>query len=301
MTSNLLSTDSRLSVASVHFEASDINFFNVAPDRVQLEVTVWNAGEKFSRAANAFVMAAPLGAFVPWKPVTLLPLPALAPGQSHTLRTEIPRTLAKPLGPPDQVPPQRLLTALDSEDDRPSQASAPGRWGVLGLMRAVRQRPGDLAGTGLPGDVFELLGRGSPHFAGNFNIFVLGKAVERHLAQAVRIYPGKTNMAMFVVGARGHDSYAFHLDGDGADWDARIYDFTHRSACAASVTRADALAEKEWIDVVDQRVMMLALCPPKGCGRGKVNVNVEQRSSGKTAVVEFSLDPSAAGPGCFVV
>jgi hypothetical protein len=47
--------------------------------------------------------------------------------------------------------------------------------------------------------------------------------------------------------------------------------------------------------------MMLALCPPKDCGSGTVEVHVEQRSTGQSAVVEFSLDPNAAGPGCFVV
>jgi hypothetical protein len=35
------------------------------------------------------------------------------------------------------------------------------------------------------------------------------------------------------------------------------------------------------------------------CCRGEVHV--EQRSTGKEAIVEFSLDARAAGPGCFVV
>jgi len=49
------------------------------------------------------------------------------------------------------------------------------------------------------------------------------------------------------------------------------------------------------------RVIMLALCPPRDCGAGSVAVHVQQRSTGRWAVVEFSLDPKAAGPGCFVV
>jgi hypothetical protein len=38
------------------------------------------------------------------------------------------------------------------------------------------------------------------------------RAVERHLAQALRIYPGKTNAAMFFVGNR-KDGYRFDLTG----------------------------------------------------------------------------------------
>ncbi|HEY1861926.1 MAG TPA: hypothetical protein VGG61_16310 [Gemmataceae bacterium] len=301
MTSSLLSTASVDSGAMLQVEASDINFFNSAPDRVNLEITLWNAGAGFSRPTQAFVMAAPLGAFVPWRPLAFLPLPALAPGQSYTLQTEVVRAASAPLGPPDRVPPQRLLTALGSEDDRTPQAGSPLAWWPRRSLQSLLGRPRGATNLGLPGDLFELMGRSNPHFAGNFNVFVGGKAVERHLAQAIRIYPGRMNMAMFVVGARGQDSYAFQLDGDGADWDARLYDMTDRSTLALAVSRADALAEKEWIKVVHTRIMMLAINPPQGCGRGKVDVSVEQRSTGKTAVVEFSLDPAAAGPGCFVV
>jgi hypothetical protein len=48
-------------------------------------------------------------------------------------------------------------------------------------------------------------------------------------------------------------------------------------------------------------LMMLMICPPSGCSRGTVEVEVEQRSTGQSAIVEFSLDPKAAGPGCYVV
>ena len=35
--------------------------------------------------------------------------------------------------------------------------------------------------------------------------------------------------------------------------------------------------------------------------RADVEVHVTQRSTRKTAVVEFSFDPRAVGPGCYVV
>jgi len=47
--------------------------------------------------------------------------------------------------------------------------------------------------------------------------------------------------------------------------------------------------------------LVLALVPPAACRRGSVAVHVEQRSTGRVAVVEFSLDAAAAGPGCYVV
>ncbi len=150
----------------------------------------------------------------------------------------------------------------------------------------------------LPADPFRLLGQPNVHWAGNLNIFVQGRAVERHLAQALRIYPGRVNMAMFVVGS-GRDAYAFSLHGDGADWEARLHDLT-------GATRLDhldgtGLRMGEWLDCPSTRMMFLALRPPADCERGVVEVHVRQRSTGQQAIVEFSLDPEAAGPGCFVV
>ena len=55
-----------------------------------------------------------------------------------------------------------------------------------------------------------------------------GKAVERHMARALRVYPGKTNAAMFFVGDR-KDGYKFELSGDVEDWQAELVDMT-RSA-----------------------------------------------------------------------
>ena len=45
--------------------------------------------------------------------------------------------------------------------------------------------------------------------------------------------------------------------------------------------------------------VLLVLRPPRDCARGEVLVHVTQGSSEKTAVVEFDLDPAAAGPGCY--
>ena len=45
----------------------------------------------------------------------------------------------------------------------------------------------------------------------------------------------------------------------------------------------------------------LAGTPAEQCEQGQLDVHVTERSSNRTAVVEFSMDPRAAGPGCFTV
>jgi hypothetical protein len=267
-------------------ERTDITFANVSLERVRIEVAVWNHGLDRSAPTHAVLMTAPLGAFVPWRRLAVLPVPAIESGESVVLQTVAPRTRAAPLGPPDGVPPRLLLTALGAADDRSGSApDAPPASGWLGT---------------LPADLMDLMGRPNVHWAGNLNVFIGGKAVERHLAQALRVYPGRVNMAMFVVGS-GRDAYRFHVIGEGEDWDARLFDITDGRACTLDVSRFPPVVEGEWLEVPRQRMMMLALCPPRTCSRGTVEVHVEQRSSGQTAVVEFSLDPKAAGPGCYVV
>src|SRR5262249_36250098 len=127
-----------------------------------------------------------------------------------------------------------------------------------------------------------------------------GHAVERHLAQALRIYPGRTNVAMFIVGS-GPDAYAFSLTGGGANWDAALFDSRELKSLAIDPRGCSPIPFKEWTAIGQQTLMLLVLRPPEGCSRGTVEVQVEQRSTGRTAVVEFSLDPEAAGPGCYVV
>jgi hypothetical protein len=48
-------------------------------------------------------------------------------------------------------------------------------------------------------------------------------------------------------------------------------------------------------------MVMLATHPPVNCQAGNLEVHVTRKSSGKTAIVEFDLDPSAQGTGCYFV
>ena len=46
-------------------------------------------------------------------------------------------------------------------------------------------------------------------------------------------------------------------------------------------------------------MILLAVQPPAGATSGAVNVHVRQRSTDREAVVEFTMDARAAGPGCY--
>jgi hypothetical protein len=48
-------------------------------------------------------------------------------------------------------------------------------------------------------------------------------------------------------------------------------------------------------------LILLALKPPECSVAGIVNVVVRQKSTNREATVEFTLDSSAAGPGCYVI
>jgi hypothetical protein len=286
MTAVLVEPVSRSVGGTLSLERNDINFANITPERVAIAVTLRNRGDQPSEERVAIVQAAPLGAFVPWRPLDAVLVPSLEPGESFTLRLEARRGKPAPLGPPDRLPPQRLLTALGAGDGD-------------GRRAAARRRVGAGA-VELPADPIELMGRRNPHWAGNLNIFVNHKPVERHLAQALRIYPGRVNAAMFVVGQR-RDQYRFSLAGDGADWDAALYDMAACTSLRHAPGHTDPVALNQWLPAEGMRLLMLAVVPPARCRQGTVEVHVEQRSTGRLAVVEFSLDAAAAGPGCYVV
>jgi hypothetical protein len=288
-------------------ERTDITFSNSRPNWVDIRITVTNAGDEYSKPTRAALSAAPLGAFVPWHPLAMMPVPGLAPGESFVVRAEAHRPQRQSLGPPDRVPPRRLLTAMGMGDDRPkSQRPQAGMLETLATILRGPRRPASrgkseaLVSGALPADPFELLSRANPHWAGNLNIFVGGRAVERHMAQSLRVYPGRTNMAFFIVGS-GRDAYSFHLKADAAAWEATIFDLTGARSLVPDVNRTPAVPLAKWVELGGHSMMILTLYPPANCSRGAVEVHVTQRSTGETAIVEFSLDPSAAGPGCYTV
>src|SRR6266542_4447382 len=215
-------------LAELRVERTDILFHDVAGDRVRIDVTVHNAGVPRSPPTPLRLDSAPLVAFVPWRPLTRLLVPPLEPGESRELTTEVKRPRPAPLGDFNRILPKRLLTAVSSPDS-PSWQPGTGFLAMLDLFRRGRTtRPSarDLAGrASLAPDLSDLLGRGQPYWAGNINVFIGIHSVERHLARALRVYPGRVNLAMFMVGGPGRrDAYTFELERVALDWKAGLYD-----------------------------------------------------------------------------
>jgi len=289
--------------AELCVEAKDISFHDLPGNLVRIEVRICNAGRQRSEPTMMRLESAPLGAFVPWRPLARLVVPPLEPGESRELTSEASRPRPMPLGDFDRVPPQRLLTAANSADDSEPRPSAPFT-ALRHLLRRQRtsDAPAQDAGRkpSLAPDLWDLLGRGQPHWAGNINVFIGAHAVERHVAKALRIYPGRTNLAMFIVGDAGTpDGYSFELVGLSPDWNATLYNVTNNTQV---VSRSGvAIEEARWIESRGGLMVMLATQPPADCEAGNLGVQVTRRSSQKTAVVEFDLDPSAQGAGCYCV
>jgi hypothetical protein len=255
---------------------------------VLIDVKVTNVGGSASAPDHALIQAAPLGAFVPWETLTALTVPALEPGESAVLRTSAERVIPQPLGDLGRIPPVRLLTAMGLADDEPGKRRGQSRKRSAGLPT-------------LPVSPIDLLGGPGTYWAGNLNVFIGQQAVERHQAKSLRILPRVTNVVMFCVGDRQADSYRFRLAGLRPDWEAALLDPISPRSLARGLREAKAIDLDTWVPMYRLSMVFLALRPPDDCSEADIEVHVTQHSTQKTAVVEFSFDPRAAGPGCYVV
>jgi hypothetical protein len=285
--------------AELVVQRTDINWCNIAPGRVQIAVNVMNVGESRSQPTIIRLQAAPLGAFVPWKELTGLFVPSIEAGESIKVAAEAATPLRKALGEFSRVPPRKLLTAVGSQDEPEPQPEAANGLGQM-FARLLRGPESELALPILPDDPLELLMRPHVHWAGNINVLIGRKAVERHCAQGLKIYPGRTNLADFFVGDRS-DEYQFELTGSGASWEAALFDCNSAASLAAARQPAATIERSKWIRLHGMHLILLAFAPPADCESGSVEVHVRQRSTDKDAVVEFSLEASAAGAGCYAV
>lgn len=293
----LLTEKAGPATAALEIRPEDIGFSSLGPDRVQIEITVRNAGCATSDRTPVHLQSAPLGAFLPWQPLTTLIVPPLAPGSDVTLRAEVQRQPVKPLGDFGRLPPEALLTAVGGEE--PTRPSDVGQ----NMQTAVRRRPapGWSSGQGrLAPDVFELIRRPAAHWAGNINVYTGARAIERHLAKALRIYPGCTNRALFFVGS-GPDAYAFELEGYSLAEHAYLIEPSRGSSLIHRTPHDETIRLGEWIEARRTMLVLLVIEVPRACTTGSLNVHVQQRSTGKRATVEFSFDATAAGRGCYVI
>jgi hypothetical protein len=292
------------SEAELTVAPSDITFHDLNRDTVIIQVKIRNDTEHRSSPATVTLESAPFGAFVPGHPLATLPVPALEPGESRVLRVETARPHPTSLGAFDRVPPKSRIAALKVSPQEP----APQRVGIAALVNRLRNRetprPSSQATVAIPflsPDLWELFGREQPHWAGNINVFMRNRDVERHFARDLRLYAGRTNLTIFDVGDIGKpDAYAFELVGLAPDWKAALYDMTSRSSFVVDASDTP-VEQKHWVEVPTGFMMMvLGVRPPVVCEDGNIKVRVTRRSSEKTAVVEFNLNPTAQGPGCYV-
>lgn len=273
--------------AILEVEREGIRFWSAAPDRVRIEITVHNRGTVWSQATPLVVQSAPLGAFLPWRPLVQMTVPPIAPESQARLQVEVNRTPSAPLGDPARVPPATVLTALDAGDADDADTALGAR--RRGSMAAVLAR-----------DIFELLGHRTVHWAGNINVFVHQHSVERHLARVLRIHPGKKNLAVFMVGT-GRDKYAFELEGMPLADYAALADVTSMGSVQDGALSDQEIRMGAWLPARGPLMVALLIHPPSSCQEGELAVHVREHSTGHDAVVEFSFDARAAGPGCFTV
>ena len=292
--------------ARLTVSASDITFHDLTDDTVEIRVAVRNEGEHPSNPTFMRLESAPLGAFVPWRPLAVLPLPPMQAGESREFSFQASRSLPSPMGDFDRIPPVSVLTALNAPADEPPAQSGAGMAGLLRLFRRQgSSRPSARNTTAnapfLAPDLWQFVGRKQVHWAGNINVFVGTQAVERHFANALRIYSGRTNLAMFIVGERSKsDAYAFEIVGLAPDWEGALYNATGARTLIAGSSDTP-LKERQWVEAnAGHMMVVLAVRPPVVCEEGNVQVHVTRRSCETTAVVEFNLDPTAQGPGCYV-
>jgi hypothetical protein len=139
-----------------------------------------------------------------------------------------------------------------------------------------------------------LLGRECPHWAGNIDVMIGLEAVERHMARALRIYPGRANLAMFMLGG-GAQRYSMRIESD-MPGGHMLYDGYR----GKSLVEADGTYLLETASV-EQHMIIYACRPPEMYERGSVDVHIQRQPGGDTAVVEFSLAVDALGTGCYAV
>ena len=127
-----------------------------------------------------------------------------------------------------------------------------------------------------------------PHWAGNVHVYIGRAEAERHCARAVQLKPGRSNFSLFEVGDRS-DAYRFHFRGEGAGW----------SPMLMVPRRGQVPDDGRWISLRPRTVVGLHLSPPADIEEGQLGVEVEQRSTGRRALVEFAFGSETLPPRCF--
>ena len=345
--------------AGLCVEREDIEFHNVAPDRLRIEVTVHNRLDVASRPETMRLQFAAFGAFVPWTPLQELRVPRIRAGGSRLVSTEVMIRengslvaidgRARSVARPDAA----ALRALDRDRAvlrairRDKQFRSMSVWQVM--ERIVQEQLGDgvsvrealrqTASTDrlklnvlnrIRSKVFfdylefsrstagvsgafgaEAHRRGDPnlgrsvHWIGNINVLIGEKDVERHMAQAFRIYPGAANRCVFFLGDKADDSYGFELKGPGAGWVTNLSRLEGPWGCGyfagGNECPGKQIQPGDWLGVEPGGQIGVEISPPGDATEGGLSIEVCRKSDKRGAVVEFDFSESAAGTGCYTV
>ncbi len=367
-------------------EREDIRFFNSRPDTLKIEITVHNRGYVGSRPDTMLLEAAPLGAFVPWRPLQRLQVPAIPAGESLVVSTEArledtastseedstQRRLrrfqavleqagegeSREAGGDEQDAPawvrdivrrggfeglsawdiaalasrrefrgveglqQLFLTALEGETssaailrklDRIRRSEEPDRnFSAFSpvIQSAMMRNRELLSGSDLSAmDPSRAAGRLNRHWAGNINVHLSGRAVERHQGRDLRCYPGYSNWALFNLGSRKGEEYRITFEGCGADWDPRVFHLPNAPGEMAAMAEMMRMSSEHLgegvasggtvVTPTGSAWMTAAVSPPRDATVGKLDIGILELSSGRETTVEFGLNANAPGCGLY--
>jgi len=260
----------------------DIRFRPLADGRIRIEITVRNESGSRSAPTPLRLQTAEFGAFVPPRDLVTIAVAPLEPDESREIVVHADR---------DAWPGRGLVTADQDADGIVDGNSSLTSSASSGPDPAIAQQGlEDLAPS--TRTFQKLMGSGEVYFAANLNVLIGRQDVERHMTTPLRMRPGVSNLALMKVGERP-DEYAYRIQGGDERW-------------AAGLLRGGrplVLGSRErpvW-HRHGRLCLLLVLRPPADATEGTLEVHVSQRSSGREAIVEFSFDARAAGPGCYAV
>ena len=274
-------------------EREDIQFYNVAPDRLRIEVTVHNRGYVASQPKLMLLEAAPLGAFVTWKPLQRLQVPVIAAGESQRVSTEV--NLAAEDSPGENRTREDEAVAIR----RFNQAISDVAGATQQLISARNLSAMDPSRTA---------NRANKHWAGNINVLLDNKAVERHQAHGLRVHPGIENWALFNLGSRKGEEYIFTFDNTGAEWATKLFHLPNVRDEHMAVHEVQKGFEHLGQGIESGGLIVTStgftwmaamVSPPEDSTEGKLNIDIRELSSGRNAIVEFQMMANAQGRGLY--
>lgn len=156
----------------------------------------------------------------------------------------------------------------------------------------------------------------SVHWVGNINVLIGNVDVERHMARAFRIYPGKANRSLFFLGGTNGETFKFDLSESGHDWSTGLYyTMPFHKLNHADQSRLVKFTQSfemktfpgewiepgEWNQLEADPIIGVEICPPEDATEGGLDIEVCRKSDNRTAVVEFDFSETALSSGCYVV